>query len=380
MTADGPDTAPRAGAAEAAAADAAGSPAQLPWPSSLAIRSAAMTGSFLLLLAIVLHQAAALLVPVVLAIFVSLLLTPIVVRFEQIGIPRTAGALLVLSALASLLVAAGNYLSDPAVEWAERAPRLVEDVRAKLSPLREPVEQIGRVAEQVEDLTALDASGRDAPVQVTAEPGVVQSIMRELPVLAGSAVIMMFLTFFLLASGPTSMRKLAQMGRTFSERRRIVLIAAGIRQEVTSYLVTVTLVNLGLGIAVAAVMQLIGVPNAPLWGALAMLANYAPYVGPAFMTLLLAVVGLLTQASLPAALIVPAAYFVLTLFEGQLLTPLVLGHRLNISPVIVFVSVLFWGYMWGVAGAVVAVPIAAAIKIASSHFAGGRALSILMGR
>ena len=298
--------------------------------SVVPVRSVALSGIFLLLLVVVLKLAAPLVVPVVLAVFFSLLLAPLVSSLSRLQVPRALGAILVIASVTTLIGSLGSYLYEPALDWVQRAPALATEIRQKLTPLREPVEQIGRVAEEVENITAVQTPAAAAEVTI-AQPGIVDAIMAELPLLIGSTVIVLFLTFFFLASGESMMRKLARLGRNFAERRKLVLIALGIRQEITSYLVTVTIVNATLGIAVALSLHLLGVPNAILWGALAMVANYAPYVGAAIMFLLLAVVGLVTQDSLAAGLAVPASFLALTMLEGQLITPLILGRRLGLS-------------------------------------------------
>ena len=353
--------------------------ATLDGPSLMTIRSAAITGIFLIVLAAALKFASALLIPVALALFFNLLLSPLVRWLTLLRIPRALAALGVVGAVTGLLAMLVLNLYQPAIEWAERAPGFAFSVRDKLTPIREPVEQIGKMAKEVESLTDVTDDGDATQVEI-AEPGIVDGLTDRLPVLAASTVVVQFLTFFMLAAGESTMRKLAKLGRTFGERRRFVAIVTSVRSEVTRYLATITMINFVLGVAVFAVLRAQGVPNAALWGVLAMLANYAPYVGATLMFFLLGLVGLISQPDVSTALLVPASFLVLTILEGQLLTPLILGQRLGLSPVVIFLSVLFWGYLWGVAGALVAVPIAAAIRMAASHMERGRALYIMLGR
>ncbi len=146
-------------------------------------------------------------------------------------------------------------------------------------------------------------------------------------------------------------------------RRRIVTIFKDIQEHLSSYLLTISAINISLGACVAAAMYYLEVPNALLWGVLAALLNFAPYIGAIFMALILTLVGIMTFDSMADALVLPLTYAGLSIIEGQLITPLMVGRQLSLNTAIVFVAIIFWGWIWGIIGALLAVPILLTIKV-----------------
>jgi predicted PurR-regulated permease PerM len=201
-----------------------------------------------------------------------------------------------------------------------------------------------------------------------------------MPAILGSFVLAMFLTFLLLASSDRFLRKLVSMGGTFAARRRIVIIARQMERQFAHYLGTVTAINLALGCIVGGAMYLIGLPNAPLWGVVAALLNFAPYIGPAITAIIIFLVGVSVYATLGQALLPAAVFLVITTVEGQLVTPALLGRRLDLSPVVVFIAVVVLGWMWGAIGALMAVPVMATAKICLVNLPQTRSLGLLLGR
>jgi predicted PurR-regulated permease PerM len=150
--------------------------------------------------------------------------------------------------------------------------------------------------------------------------------------------------------------------------------------DVSRYLVTVTLVNLGLGAFTALAMFALGMPNPMLWGALAALANFIPYLGAMSTTAVLAIVAAVTFDEVSAIVAPPAVFLLLTTFEGQFVTPMLLGRRLTLNPVVIFLALLVWGWLWGVAGVLMAVPLLAAFKIMCDHVPSLAAVGEFLGR
>ena len=185
-------------------------------------------------------------------------------------------------------------------------------------------------------------------------------------VLAG-AVVMLILLYFLLASGDLFLRKLVRVLPKLSDKKRAIEIARQTERHVSTYLATVTLINMGLGLAVALAMKLVGMPNPVLWGVTAGLLNYIPYLGPIVTAGVLTLVAVLSFDELGRALIVPALYMVINGLEGYLVTPTLLGRRLTLNPVVIFTGLIFWGWLWGIPGALLAVPILATFKIFCDH-------------
>jgi predicted PurR-regulated permease PerM len=163
------------------------------------------------------------------------------------------------------------------------------------------------------------------------------------------------------------LRKLIKVLPSFEDKKRAVEIARQIETEISTYLVTITLINVALGLAVWGALALIGVPTPLLWGVLATFANYIPLLGPLTMISVLTMVGLLTFPDLPHALMPPGAFLGLHFLESYLLTPMILGRRLTLNPVVIFLGLIFWGWLWGIAGALLAVPIMMVLKIFCEH-------------
>ena len=185
--------------------------------------------------------------------------------------------------------------------------------------------------------------------------------------LVTNGVVMFILLYFLLASGDLFLRKLIKVTPNLADKKRAVDIARQIETEVSTYLATITLINLILGLAVWGLMTLIGLPNPLLWGVLAAVANYIPYLGAIVMMAVLTMVGFLTFPDLGHALMPVGAFIGLNVLESYLLTPLILGRRLTLNPVVIFLGLTFWGWIWGITGALLAVPIMVVIKIFCDH-------------
>jgi predicted PurR-regulated permease PerM len=201
-----------------------------------------------------------------------------------------------------------------------------------------------------------------------------------LPLVAGSALVTIVLTLFLLIFGDRLQRRIVACGRTFAARRRIVVVLSQVQSDLTRYLGTITLINLGLGVVVAGVMFWLGLPNPVLWGAVACVLNFAPYIGAMLTAATLLLVGFSSFDTVPQMLGPALAFLGLTIVEGQFLTPMLLGHRLELSPLVVFVAVMTLGWLWGLVGALLAVPIVASVRIILGGAPGCRPLARLLAR
>lgn len=269
------------------------------------LRALALLGLLFLAGCYSLYFARPVLLPVVLGILVSFVLHPVVGALERLHVPRVVGAGLVLAGL----LAGSGYgvyrLAGPASEWIAEAPRNFRQLEEKLGEIKQPVEEVERATQEVERIARIggEAGGQD---RVTvSEPSLGDRIVRGTREFLASGVVMIVLLYFLLASGDMFIRKLARVLPTLREKRRAVLVVREVRAEVSTYLLTLSSINLGLGAAVAGAM----------W-----------------------------------ALLAPAAYLVLNTVEGSLVTPAVMGRRLALNPVAVFLGLLFWGWIWGIPG------------------------------
>ncbi len=329
------------------------------------IRSIAITGLFVLAMLYTLHFASAFLLPIVLAVLLDFLLSPIVRTLKRARIPEPVGAALVILTLLGGGGVGVYSLAEPAREWMTKAPQSISRVQERLRELRKPVDQVTRTAEQVEAATEVSQGG---PQEVVVRgPRLSERFFGTTQSLLTGAMETIILLYFLLAAGDLFLQKLIKVLPLLKDKKKAVAIARETEASVSTYLFTVALVNIGLGIAVTLVMLLIGMPNAVLWGSMAALAEFIPYVGAATMLGMLAMAGLVTFPELGQALLVPGAYLAVNLIQANFITPAVLGRRLTLNPVAILVGLVFWWWIWGVAGAFIAVPMLATLKIFCDH-------------
>jgi predicted PurR-regulated permease PerM len=329
------------------------------------VRSIAITGLLVLAVLYTLYFARAFLLPIVLAILLDFLLSPIIRLLKRIRIPEPAGAALLILVLLGALGAGIYSLADPAREWMGRAPESIARVQSRLKELRRPVEQVTRTAEQVEAATDVERGG---PQEVVVRgPRLSERLFGTTQSLLTGAMETVILLYFLLAAGDLFLQKLIKVLPLLRDKKKAVAIARETEASISTYLFTVALVNIGLGLVVTLAMMLIGMPNAVLWGSLAALAEFVPYVGATVMIALLTMAGLVNFESVAHALLVPGAYLAINLIQANFVSPMVLGRRLTLNPVAILVGLVFWWWIWGVGGAFIAVPLLATFKIFCDH-------------
>lgn len=343
--------------------------------------SIALTGLFLLALFYTLYLARSFVLPLVLALLFNVLLVPLVNGLHhRLRVPRGFGALLVLAVLGGALGYGVRALAEPATEWFERAPRSLSRIEVKLRPFKKPVERVTEATEGIEQLTRVEEEGRPPrEVQVQREPLVERLFARAREVVVGG-VMMLVLLYFLLVSGDLFLRKLVRVLPTLHDKRRAVEIARRVQGDLSRYLGTITAINVVLGLAVWLAMYLLDMPNPMLWGAMATLLNFVPYLGALAGVTVIGVVSILTFESELAWALPPLTYFALTATEGYFLTPMVLGRRMRLNPVVILLGLLFWGWLWGIAGAFLAVPLLVALKIFCDYLETLEPLGEFLGR
>ncbi len=334
--------------------------------SPIRITSFALNGLFVLALFITAYIARSVLIPLTLALLFALLLRPLVRLLKRIHVPYVAGAALVLL---SFLAVAGygiSNLSDPAREWIEKAPKTFHDVGSKLEGMITPVRKATKTAEELKKITGSGKGGTEVTVQQG--PGLAATILSGMREFLAQSTVMLILLFFILASGDLFVQKLMKMYRTEQEKQQVAEVVREVEHSISRYLLTVTLINLSEGALVGLGMYLIGMPDAVLWGVMAALLIYVPYLGPLVGISIVTLVALFTL-DLKMALLAPAIYLGIEVLQGQFLTPMILGARFEMNPVAIFVWLIVWGALWGVVGAVMAVPMLTVVKILSDRVA-----------
>jgi predicted PurR-regulated permease PerM len=325
----------------------------------------------ILALCVVLYVARDLLLPLVVAVLVSLLLRPPVRWLRRLWLPDAVGAVVVLGVLLGAVGYAGAFVVEPATSWIERAPVEVRRLERKLDKMRRPVQKVTEATEAIEGITG-GGDRRQQEVRVQ-EPSLSDYLVAGTGRLMAGAAVTLALTFFLLAGGDEIPRRL---GRAF--RGNVAAMVAALEVQVSRYLLTIALINALLGLAIGFALWALGMPNPILWGVMAMLLNYIPYLGAATGVVVVTAVGLLTFDDAGQALLVGGVYLLLTGLEGYLLTPAVLGRSLALNPVAIFLGLIFWGWLWGAAGALLAVPLLMCLRIAAEQLPGMRPLRELL--
>ena len=319
-------------------------------------------GLFALSALAAIYVASSIVLPVVLAFVLKLLLQPAVRVLERGHIPRAIGALLPILLVIGGVVGLVAALSGPAATWAKRLPEGIPRLEAHLVVLSEPIHVLQRVIQQAEEAT--DAPGqKDSAIAVRQDLGLTGALFSGTRVILDGLVTTALVLYFLMVSGDTFLRRMVEILPRFRDKRQAVDISQQIEEDISAYLVTITAMNAAVGVATAAAMYFCGLGDPLLWGATAFLLNYIPILGPLFGTGIFLLVGMLTFDSLWWALLPPALYFGIHLVEGETLTPLLLARRFTLNPVLVILSLVFWFWMWGVLGAILAVPMLAILKI-----------------
>jgi predicted PurR-regulated permease PerM len=247
----------------------------------------------------------------------------------------------------------------------DRAPQSIAKVQGRLRELRRPVEQVTRTAEQVE--AATDVTKRGSQEVVVRGPRLSERLFGTTQSLVVGAMETLILLYFLLAAGDMFLQKLIRALPQLRDKKKAVAIVRETEASISTYLFTVAIVNVGLGVAVTLAMLLIKLPNAVLWGSLAAVVEFIPYVGATVMLGTLSMAGLVTFPDIGHALLVPGAYLAINLIQANFISPMVLGRRLTLNPVAILVALVFWWWIWGVGGVFIAVPLLTTFKIFCDH-------------
>jgi predicted PurR-regulated permease PerM len=325
-------------------------------------RSVATTVIAVLLVFYTLFLAASLLVPIAAAVLLSMLLAPAVQLLERLHVPRLLASAIVVLSVVGLLGAGMAALAGPAKTWIERTAQSLQKLEQGFRATAKPIEDIKKATGQLQEATQVVAGPGVQEVRV-AGPALGDLLLSGTPHVVASILATTILVYFLLVAGDVFLRKLVNVIPTFRDKKRAVDITRQIEADISFYLLNFTLVNVGLGVAMAIVTALLGMPNPLLWGVLVAVLNFVPYVGAITSTAMLAMAGLQTFDSVPQALVAPAILIGLVAISAEVVTPYVLGRGLLLNPVAIFIAIMLWGWLWGIVGVLLAVPLLASCKI-----------------
>jgi len=328
----------------------------------------AVRGLFALALIYTLHVGRSFFVPIVVAILLSFLLAPLVRVFTRLRLPTTVAAALVIILLIAGIGAAGYRLAAPAATWIDEMPRALDRIESIVADVSEPVESVREATDQVERMTKVGGNDAEEPQQVEVAGTSLSDSLFQITV--GFFVQLLFVFVFLfalLAYGDRIVAKVVVMAPHLGDRRQVAAIAARTERRLSGYLGTIALINLGLGLTAALAMYLLGMPNPLLWGIVGGVMNFVPFVGAMF-TATVVLVAAASEFSEPLRIALPPLTFLLlTGIEAYFVTPTILAHRLTLNLIAIFLSLFFWGWLWGPIGVLLAVPMLAAVKIVSDQ-------------
>ncbi len=333
---------------------------------------------FTILVVAALRLASALLVPIAVSILLSLLLAPLVRWLREHRIPESIGAGLLVFGTITLLAVGTAFLAGPAGGWVRRSPALLAQIEAKVRQVIRPLHAIQESALKVEQAASGARDGGTQRVEMQT-PGLVQRVSISTISAVGATLGVAFLTYFLLATGQRLRRRLVSLPAEIRHQTRMEHALKEIERQTSRYLAFTTLISIGVGGATWVLLRVAAVPNAGLWGTLAGGLNFVPYVGALVSALLVGAATLVTFDGIERPLVVVGGFLLIHLVAGNLVTPAVLGRKLPLNTVALFVCLLFWGWVWGVAGVILAVPMTVMLKVIADHVDHLRPLAVLLG-
>jgi predicted PurR-regulated permease PerM len=328
------------------------------------VRSIALTGLFILAVFYTIYFMRSILLPIVLALLLSYLLRPIVRGLAKLKIPLAVSAAVILIGLLVLVGYGISALATPTVAWLQKAPVGLAELQHKLRPVKKSVAQVTQATSEIEKLATTNVEAK--AVEVKRHP-ITETFVTRTPEFIASAVFLVILLYFLLVYDQVFIAKLVKLLPTLSDKKTAVGIAQDIESQVSRYLFTITAINACLGLAVGTAVGLLGLRNPLMWGVMVALLNFVPYLGALTGIICMTIGAVLSFDSLGYALIFPAVYLAFGTLEGSFITPWIMGRSLTLNPVIILLSLTFWGWMWGIVGIILAVPILAAFKIFCAH-------------
>jgi predicted PurR-regulated permease PerM len=349
----------------------------MPLPTDL--RTILLLGIFVLMSFYTLYVAREILIPILFAFILNLLLQPAMGALTRLRLPRAIAALLMILVFFGAVGAIGASISSPAADWMAKAPESLTRLEQRLSVLKKPFAQLQDASKRVEDMT----QGTQGKVTVAVNsPGLGSLLLLNTQSFLMGLGVTVVLLFFLLVTGDMFLRRFVEIIPKFSNKKQLVDISQEIERNISGYLFTITLMNASVGFFTGLAAYLFGMSDPILWGVAALLLNYLPIFGPLLGTGMLFLAGLVTFDTIWQALLPGSAYLIIHIIEGETITPMLLARRFTLNPVLVIISIVFWYWMWGVAGALLAVPLLATLKIicdrirplaAFGHFLGAEA-------
>jgi predicted PurR-regulated permease PerM len=325
------------------------------------IKTVFQGGLFFLALLAACYVASEIILPIFIAFVLMLVLQPAMRFFENLHLPRFIAALAIIVVLFGSFVGLGAALSGPAASWAQKLPEGLPRLQERLTFLSKPIQTLQKFLHQAEGLT--QGAGPAVATVAVQGSGLNDKVLHATGAIASGLFTTVLVLFFLLVSGDTFLRRLVEVLPRFRDKRRAVHISQQIEADISAYLVTITTMNVAVGVATGILAAVCGLGDPVLWGTVAFLLNYVPILGPTLGVMTFVFVGLLSIETLWLAFVPAGVYLLIHIIEGETMTPMLLARRFTINPVLVILAVVFWYWMWGVPGAILAMPMLATTKI-----------------
>lgn len=306
-----------------------------------------------------------LLFPLFFALFLYFLVNPVFMGLINLKIPKVIASALVVVGILGLISAGITFLVQPASHWIEKGPEHLKTIERKFSFVKESLGKLNKVAETAQNMTA---EPKNNEVKIATPDTSLGSSLFDLTsnILITIFTILILLFFLLIYFKPfiQTLEKVIYSRRKVSKENAFL---RSVKNEVSSYMFTFTLICLGLGTIMALVFWVLGLPNPILWGAMVMMLTFIPYLGHLVGITIIFFVSLITFDSYFHIFGPPLIYFLFTVLEGQFITPILLGSRLNLNPLIIFLSIFLWSWLWGISGIIISIPLLLTIKIILEH-------------
>ena len=339
------------------------------------VRNWAITGIFWILVLGALSLAQGVFVPIISAFVLALTFSPVRRALESLGIPSGAAAGIIMVSLLVVFSILFYFISEALKQYLSDAPTFAEEVRRELSGLFGTIEPVLKAGDQID---ALANQGKQQTVAIR-EPGFVSVMTQATPAVVSQMVVTLTLSFFLIASGDMFYEKLVQVMPRLKDKRRALAAARTIENQLSTYLFTISAINATLGVIIGLLMWAVGMPNPLLFGLGAFLLNYIPYIGSIGGIAITLVTGLVTYDNTLQGIMPAFLYWLINTIEGQFLTPVLVGRRLKLNAVVVFISFALWAWVWSFMGMLLSTPILLMAKVVSDNVSGLESFGKFLG-
>ena len=336
-----------------------------------------MTG-LIMALPFILTLCAVVVQPPVTALVLSIVLSPLADRLTRIGVPNMLASLLAIILMLGLIVIVLAVILQPAFDMVDQVPAMAREIARRFAQLRESFAWVGEFNRQIAHIGG-PLVGPQARVVALAEPSVIEQLALATPSVALEVLLTILMTFFMIESRIRMRRRLLVERANFSSSVRIARVMRDVQDRVASYILTVAQINLGVGLIVYGGARYFGFAAPVMWGGLAFVLNFVPYMGPLTMVGLLALVGLGTANTVPLGLIPALSFLALHALEANVVTPSILGARFTLNPVSILISFSFFTWIWGVLGALLSVPILLTLSALVDHLGRPNLVGFLFG-